>query len=262
MRKFQATFPIEIEFNKVGKITLGILLVILTVLIYAKAEAKEVTPKSVFVKNAFTEEIRKNIETGEVKRSVNKQFENTSVIDIKITGEKNEIDRVLFQANPLYAQTEKNVSQIPTKEVSEKLVSEVKNLKNESQEIDESLREDVARELKGTKMEPMIDFIASNDRQTAALLVGIARIESGYSHNYSYNFWGYAGGYYGFKNPEQAVSVVSERIIELQNQGLNTPAKIVTTWKCGRSCASHAPGSVQRWVSTVSGPYNRIAMNK
>jgi len=86
------------------------------------------------------------------------------------------------------------------------------------------------------------------------------RIESGYSHNYSYNFWGYAGGYYGFSGPKQAVETVGKRIDQLRDQGLNTPAKIVTTWKCGRSCASHAPGSVQRWVSTVSGPYYRIAM--
>ena len=127
--------------------------------------------------------------------------------------------------------------------------------------VDLDLREDVAKELTGTRMEAMIDPISSYDRKTAALLVGVAKSESGYTHNYSYNFWGYAGGYYPFSTPEQAVHVVGNKLDEYKTKGLDTPQKLVTTWKCGRSCASHSPESVRRWISTASGPYNRIAAN-
>lgn len=253
MRKLQSVISTkDLRFNEVGKISLAILFIIITILIYSKVDAKENTSNSIFVKNNFLEELKKG---GNSEDSLNKSQERTITFKIKLGSQKNELKRVLYRVDSFYAvkQSQKNSYKLEDEKV-------VKNEQTAKIEQEERLREDVAKELTGTKMEPMINHIAAQNRETAALLVGIARIESGYSHNYSYNFWGYAGGYYGFSSPEQAVETVSKRIDQLRNQGLNTPSKIVTTWKCGRSCASHAPGSVQRWVSTVSGPYNRIAM--
>lgn len=139
-----------------------------------------------------------------------------------------------------------------TKEVSTPKAVTVEE--NQSQ----ALYKAVEKELKGTRMEPMIEYIAQQDPNTAALLVGIAKIESGYTHNYHNNFWGYAGGRFAFESPKKAVETVSKRLKELQADGLTTPSEIVYIWKCGGNCSSHAPGSVGRWVSTASGPFNRI----
>lgn len=207
--------------NKIGRTALFLLLLIITVLVYGKAEAKETN---------------------------------------KTTEEELLINRIQSQAKEglLSFDLDNN-----TKE-NEELALELKaQIKEETVCVtDEELRKDIEKELLGTKMEPMIDYIATHERQTAALIVGIAKSESGYKHNYRNNFWGYAGGYFPFESPKEAVRVVGKRIKQLEDKGLNTPQKIVTTWKCGRSCAGHAPGSVERWVSTASAPYNRIALNK
>ena len=256
MRKLQSVISTrDLRFNEVGKISLTILLIIITILIYSRVDAKKNT-SSIFVRNNFLEELKKSENN---QASLDKSQEKTTTFKINISNQENELKRVLYKIDSFYVakQDKKNSHELTDEQVS-KIKQDLKE--NNVTVQDEQLRKDVAKELTGTKMESMIDHIAAQDRETAALLVGIARIESGYSHNYSYNFWGYAGGYYGFSGPKQAVETVGKRIDQLRDQGLNTPAKIVTTWKCGRSCASHAPGSVQRWVSTVSGPYYRIAM--
>ena len=243
MRKFQPVLSkgLEINLPKIGKICLFLLITVMTVLLYSKAEAKEE---------------KQNKSQRKTDENYCQLFQNT---------EEEKVD-----ANEVFKKIDEETSIKEEEKAKEKKAEKEKaNTKVETDQkceapkvliVDEDLREDVKKELEGTKMESMIDAIASRDRETAALLVGIAKIESGYSHNYSYNFWGYAGGYYAFSSPEQAVDVVGNRIDQLRSQGINTPSEMVTPWKCGRSCASHSNESVQRWVGTVSGPYNRIAM--
>jgi hypothetical protein len=213
--------------NKIGRIALFLLLLIITVLVYGKAEAKET---------------------------------NNTEEDLLI----NQIQNQAKEQEELFIPKETTASlDLDTKENNDLALELKAQIKEETVLVtDEELREDIKKELTGTRMEPMIDYISTYERQTAALIVGIAKSESGYKHNYQNNFWGYAGGYFAFESPKEAVMVVGKRIEELKNKGLDTPGRIVTTWKCGRSCAAHAPGSVQRWISTASGPYNRIALNK
>ncbi|MBU2025384.1 MAG: hypothetical protein ABIC19_00525 [Patescibacteria group bacterium] len=235
MRRFQAVLQRKsLEITKIGKFSLFLLILILTILIYSNAQAKEALDEKTFfdeLKNIDGNQKYNLCQRGELKQD---QIKKNAVLD--------ENKRLFYNLNLLMPESSKNI--------------QVKD----SAIIDQELKQDIALELQGTRMEPMIDFIAKKDRRIAALLVGIAKIESGYKHNYQFNFWGYAGGYYGFKNPEQAVNVVGKRLEELSDQGLDTPQKLVTTWKCGSSCASHPPGSVKRWVNTVSGPFTRIAM--
>ena len=127
--------------------------------------------------------------------------------------------------------------------------------------VDPDLRSDVARELDGTKMAAMVDTIASHDRETAALLVGVAKSESSFRHHYRNNYWGYARGRRGFKTPEEAVKVVGKKIEEYQSRGLDNPQKLVKMWKCGGSCATHPKQEVKNWINAASGPYQRIAAN-
>ena len=133
--------------------------------------------------------------------------------------------------------------------------------------------------LGGAPMAPMADAIARQDQKVAALMVGIAHIESKWGQYAPrkggadcYNYWGIkttgtrgvvAGGYGCFGTPDEAVEVVGARLHRyVYASHRDTPAKMVTPWKCGSSCASHTPESVARWVGTVQTYYNRVmAMN-
>ncbi|MBD3300500.1 MAG: hypothetical protein GF347_04060 [Candidatus Moranbacteria bacterium] len=223
MRKFETHYPITkaIKTNRVGKITLMILLILVTFLIYNSVGAKQGEKLSF-------------VDVQEGKRPIVKDSEELNNLEDRTN------KRLMYRGF-----LNKN------KELADPKVDTRY----------EELREDIAKELKGTRMEPMIDTIAYFDRETAALIVGIAKIESGYTHNYQNNFWGYAGGYFGFQSPEHAVKIVGKKIEDYKNKGLNDPSKMVGIWKCGDitgSCPGHSRESVQRWVATSSGPYYRI----
>ena len=126
----------------------------------------------------------------------------------------------------------------------------------------------------GYPINKMIPFILKYDESVSGLIVGIAKKESNWGKRapskagkMCYNYWGYKGrgsrgtslGYACFASPEEAVKTIGNRIQELVNQGLNTPAKMIV-WKCGRSCAGHNPNGVKKWISDVSIYYNKIAM--
>lgn len=121
----------------------------------------------------------------------------------------------------------------------------------------------------------MIPFISERDERVAAFLVGIAKKESSFGFaspskegKTCYNYWGYKGsagrgtgmGYACFASAEEAIQIVGDRIEVLVGKERNTPARMVDTWKCGRSCASDpgAPG----WVSTVALYFNQIVSSK
>ena len=117
-----------------------------------------------------------------------------------------------------------------------------------------------------TPMEKMIPYIAQKDKMTAAFVVSVAKKESNWGKHSPivngrdcYNYWGYRGGgenitwdgYTCFKNPRQAVNVVSQRFDSLiKKSNFDTPAKMVV-WKCGYDCSWDNPIAVQKWVSDV-----------
>jgi hypothetical protein len=126
-----------------------------------------------------------------------------------------------------------------------------------------------------TPIAEMIPFIAKRDSRVAAFLIGIAKKESSFGlaspskdGSTCYNFWGYKGkgsrgtslGYSCFGSAEEAVETVGNRIEVLVSKDRNTPAKMVDTWKCGRSCSGDpgAPG----WVSTVALYFEKIVSSE
>lgn len=129
---------------------------------------------------------------------------------------------------------------------------------------------------KGTPMEKMTKSISERNKAVAAFMIGIAMKESKFGL-YSpkkkngadcYNYWGYRGkenptvnGYSCFDSPEHAVKVVGDRIENLVNKGVKTPAQMVV-WKCGSSCAGHSPESVAKWIKDVSIHYYDIMHSK
>lgn len=117
----------------------------------------------------------------------------------------------------------------------------------------------------------MVPFISKRDDKVAAFLIGIAKKESSFGYaspskdgQTCYNYWGYKGsagrgtgmGYACFASAEEAVSIVGDRIEVLVGKDRSTPAKMVDTWKCGKSCKGDpgAPG----WVSTVALYFEKI----
>lgn len=126
--------------------------------------------------------------------------------------------------------------------------------------------------LGNSPMKEMVPYMAKKDAKVAGLLVGIAKIESGFGvaspsreGKTCYNYWGYkssgsrgqAMGYACFGSAEEAVSTVGGRIETLVQKKLDTPAKMIV-WKCGSSCSGHDSVSVQRWIGNVSDYFNKI----
>jgi hypothetical protein len=125
--------------------------------------------------------------------------------------------------------------------------------------------------LENYPMEVMADEIAKKDKSVAAFLIGIAKKESDWGKHAPkkegrdcFNYWGYRGGYnptdsgYScFDSPEQAVSVVAERIEDLVDKKINTPERMIV-WKCGRTCAGHDPAGVKKWIADVSFYFNKF----
>lgn len=127
--------------------------------------------------------------------------------------------------------------------------------------------------VKDQPMEAMATEVAKRDMNTAAYLVAIAKKESNLGKfspkdangKDCFNYWGFRGtynqtdsGYSCFDSPEQAVSVVGDRIQYLaQLQKLDTPAKMVV-WKCGASCAGHGAYNVNKWISDVDFYFDKI----
>ncbi len=113
----------------------------------------------------------------------------------------------------------------------------------------------------GFPIEVMAPSIAHYDRNVAALIVGIAKKESNWGKASPskggadcYNYWGYKGaggrgtamGYACFATPEEAVQAIGDRLTRLvEKRATSEPSNLVTTWKCGASCAGHSKESVQ-----------------
>ena len=126
-----------------------------------------------------------------------------------------------------------------------------------------------------TPIAEMVPFIAKRDSKVAAFLVGIAKKESSFGlaspskdGNDCHNYWGYKGlgskgevqGYSCFASAQEAIETVGDRIETLVGNDRNTPAKMVDTWKCGRSCVGD-PGATS-WVATVALYFDEIVSSE
>ncbi len=134
--------------------------------------------------------------------------------------------------------------------------------------------QEIAKILEGTPMQEMASDIATKDKTVAALIVGIANIESQLGRHAPwkagidcYNYWGYktsgsrgqALGHACFGSRKEAVDTIAKRLEHfVYDKGKTTPAQMVYPWKCGGSCAQHSPESVSRWIGVVNIYYNQI----
>lgn len=152
-----------------------------------------------------------------------------------------------------------------------------KSLTKDTESVSESeIRLNVEELSSGYPLEEMAPSIARFDKSIAGLLVGIAKKESNWgkhapskSGEDCYNYWGYKGaggrgtamGYACFESKEEAVETVGnrlERLVAKRNSA--EPSRLVTSWKCGNSCAGHSKESVSKWISDVQQYYSQIAL--
>ncbi len=162
---------------------------------------------------------------------------------------------------------------VSLEEIEKQVSLPLKNTLNNTEPIDDTLKNELTDILSGTPMENMIGSINKQDRIIAAFLVGIALKESQFGKHSPklhgqdcYNYWGYrgkrarmgTGGHTCFDSPEDAVNTVSKRLKTLVfKQHRTTPQKMLI-WKCGSSCATHSPTSVAKWVADVSIYFNKL----
>ena len=165
-------------------------------------------------------------------------------------------------AREMPAKSERKVLGVENTAQSKKAKAEEKKLTRRKQ-----FQKGIEKIVKGYPIEKMAPYIAQQDKEVAAFLIGIAKQESGWGkhvpvHNGQncFNDWGFrrkrevmgSGGHTCFDSPQDAVETVASRIKYLiDKKGVNTPQKMVAVWKCGYDCSQHSPQSVKRWVNTV-----------
>ncbi|MFZ2299808.1 MAG: hypothetical protein WAW00_01565 [Candidatus Moraniibacteriota bacterium] len=141
---------------------------------------------------------------------------------------------------------------------------------------DNALRDAIREMTAGYPVEAMALAISQYDRGVAGLIVGIAKKESNWGKRVPvdadgadcFNYWGYKGagsrgvemGHGCFGSPEEAVTAVGDRLKYLVTLRDTSEPKHMVIWKCGSSCATHTPESVDKWISDVSIYYDRIAL--
>jgi hypothetical protein len=143
----------------------------------------------------------------------------------------------------------------------------------------EALQKELEILLVGYPMEKTIPFLLEQDQIVIAFLVGIAKKESDWGKrvpldkngNDCYNYWGYrapgslgvqSSGYGCFSGPEEAISVVGERIHKLAiDYKRKTPREMII-WKCGSTCDGHTEESVSKWIQDVNIYYTKVLAMK
>ena len=138
----------------------------------------------------------------------------------------------------------------------------------------EKYEESIRDMVKGYPIEAMLPYILSQDRLTAAFLIGIAKKESNWGKRIPvlegqdcFNYWGYrgvrrmmgSGGHTCFNSRQDAVKTVSTRLEKLiHSEKLDTPEKMIV-WKCGFSCQGHSRESVKKWISDVDMYFSQLS---
>ncbi len=127
--------------------------------------------------------------------------------------------------------------------------------------------------VKDTPMEKMVPYLSSQNEDTTAFLVSVAKKESNWGKRSPkldgrdcYNYWGYMGhtgsetpsGFTCFDTPQEAIRIVGARFDNLINeQELDTPQKMVV-WKCGFDCSWDNPVAVKKWIKDVNHYYQKF----
>ena len=124
---------------------------------------------------------------------------------------------------------------------------------------------------RGYPITNMIPYISQKDKTVAAYLVSIAKKESNWGKHVPvrngkdcYNYWGFrmktdymgSSGHTCFKNPQQAVNIVSRRIDELVKVKKRDTPREMAIWKCGSACAYDK--QVGKWISDVNLYYKKL----
>jgi hypothetical protein len=183
------------------------------------------------------------------KESIQKETE------IKVLGEKDE-----------------EIAQQFDEELDNFVLEALQNFENVKQE---ELEGEIQKIVAGYPIEQMVPYIAKQDRTVAAFLVGIAKKESNFGKRVPVlngkdclYYWGSrgirdrmgSGGHTCFDSPEDAVATVAGRLQDLVQADIDTPQEMVI-WKCGSSCAGHAPGSVEKWINDVDIYFGELNKN-
>ncbi len=140
-------------------------------------------------------------------------------------------------------------------------------LKQEKLKKQKQFQKGIEKIVKGYPIEKMVPYIAQQDKEVVAFLIGIAKQESSWGKHVPvlngqdcYNYWGFrrkrekmgSGGHTCFNNPQDAVETVASRIKYLiEKKKVNTPKKMVVVWKCGYDCSQDNPQAVKRWINAV-----------
>jgi hypothetical protein len=199
--------------------------------------------------------------------SINAANNRMETASVKVHAVNSPVKVVIFKFDPM-EKVRSSVGQIE----SAKQREQKKQLeKKEKDKKPKNGQEQKYQELiQGSPLEKMLPYIARWDHETAAFLIAIAKKESDWGKHSPkkeggdcFNYWGYRGtynqtdsGYSCFDSPEQAISVVGERIQELIAKKINTAEKMVV-WKCGSTCAGHDPAGVRKWISDVALYYGK-----
>jgi len=138
---------------------------------------------------------------------------------------------------------------------------------------EEAFQERARTMVSGYPIEKMLPYIFQQDRTVAAYLIAIAKQESQWGKRVPvlngkdcYNYWGFrakrarmgTGGHTCFDSPQDAVETVGRRLHELVYDYRRDTAEKLLIWKCGRSCATHDPQGVARWVAVVDRYYREV----
>ncbi len=159
--------------------------------------------------------------------------------------------------------------------LGEEDILSAQNLEKQREEEKKSARiKEIENMTKGHPISEMSEEIADLRPEIAALVVGIAKKESNWGKRSPskqgkdcYNYWGFKGagergtsmGHACFADRKEAVQKISKRLEKLvDKKGTSKPSALVTTWKCGSSCAGHSKESVNKWVSDVNGYYTKV----
>ncbi|HLC95675.1 MAG TPA: hypothetical protein VJH89_04280 [Patescibacteria group bacterium] len=170
---------------------------------------------------------------------------------------------------------EQKVASDVTEEVCKKIIADaIMTKKLAVTNTNSALRQTIQEMTAEYPIVAMAPAIAEYDREIAGLLVGIAKKESNWGKRVPldedgkdcFNYWGYKGagtrgvamGHGCFGSPEEAVSVVGDRLKKLVTLRNTSEPKNMIVWKCGSSCKGHSDESVRKWIADVSLYYQRI----
>ncbi|MEA3322977.1 MAG: hypothetical protein U9Q12_02035 [Patescibacteria group bacterium] len=152
--------------------------------------------------------------------------------------------------------------------------SDEKKVENTDSEY--SLEREAYELVKGYPIEKMLPHILKLDPEVAKFYIAIAKQESAWGKRVPvlngqdcYNYVGYrsqrklmgSGGHTCFNSRKDAVETVGKRIHELIYEYDRATAESLVVWKCGSSCATHSPESVNRWINVIDTYHKKLSPN-